>query len=623
MSQRSSTNRHRSPDGGTRKSWIDGWPALALVVGVGLAVRLLHCIDSSRLPLFGRPTVDAALYVELAKQIARSWVFEEPFYKPPVYPYLLAGMWRLVGESWLLLRLPGIVFGAATCGVAWWLGGRVFGPRVGLLAGLLYAVHRIAVYFEGELLEIGIVTLLHAAALALVLWADVPAGAQLRNRGRLRAVIAGAALGIGTLARPTLLLFDAVAIAWLGRRRALPALAALALTLLPVTLHNALRGGGFVLVSSNLGVNFYLGNNPQANGRIAAAPEFPASPAAAARTARVLAEEAAGRPLRAADVSGFWLRRGLAYDVEHPSRALSLVVRKLFFAWNAAEISDNEDLAGLARHLRVFRVLPVGSWLLAPLGLVGLVFAPRRRDTLLLRGFLVAQILALLPFFVVSRFRLPWTPALAVLAAWCALEFLARVRGRRAGRAALAAAIAVVGLACGLPAFGVRAPVEFDFEYKLGYAYLEEGRVDEALAAFREAVRRNPRNALAQNALGVLLGERGEDLDVAVQAIEAALALDPSRTPQYAESLAGVHLRCGDATAALEACARGLASGPDPRERAALLLRVAQAHRSLGDSAQEARALRGALAAGLDGPRAAEAGRRLGVIEPPVTPPAP
>jgi 4-amino-4-deoxy-L-arabinose transferase-like glycosyltransferase len=586
----------------------DGWPAAAFVVAAGLVVRLLHLIDLRRLPLFDRPTVDAALYLDLARDIAtQAFAYPAVFYKPPLYPYLLATAWRLGGDDFMLLRLPGIVAGAVTCGLVWWIARRLFDARVALVAGLLVALHRTAVYFDTELLEIGVAACLHTAALALVLRADAA------PRRRLLA-LAGLALGLGTIARPTLLVFDAVVLFGMGRRRLLPVLAGLAIGILPATLHNAWHGHDFVLVSSNLGVNFHLGNNPRADGRIAASDALPANPAAAERSARTLAEAAAGRPLRPSQVSSYWLHRGLTYVTQHPGRAVELAIRKLFYSWNAAEISDNEDLAGLSRHLRVLRVLPVGTWLLAPLGLAGLVLAPRRRDIGWLRAFVVAQIAALLPFFIVARFRLVWMPALAVLAAWALVALVRSVRQPQRARGRLWAVLAAAVLVCSVPAFGVRAPVDFDLDYKLGYAWQQRGQLDAALAAYRESVRRHPQNALAMNALGVLLAERGEDLNAAAGWIEKALALDPAHAANYQESLAGVHLKRGDAVAALAACDAGLAVATDASVRAALYRRAAAAHRQRSDAAAEIAALRAALAAAPGDPNAAAARARLGEL---------
>jgi 4-amino-4-deoxy-L-arabinose transferase-like glycosyltransferase len=586
---------------------LDGARALALVVAVGLAARIVHLADLSRLPLFDRPTVDAALYLDAARAWAGGAV-PDVFFKPPLYPFVLSAAWRLAGDSFWALRLVSVLCGAATCGLVWWLARRWFGAGAALTAGLLYALHRGAVYFEGELVEIAVATMLQVGGLALTVRAA--------GGGRRAAVVAGAALGLGAVARPTSFLFAAAALAWLGRRRLAAAAAGLALAVLPVTLHNAVRGGDFVVVSSNLGLNFYLGNNPRADGRSALAPELPPNPGAAERAARSVAEGAAGGALRPSQVSAFWLRRGLAYVGDEPARVATLVVRKLFYASSAAEIGDNDDIAGLSRHLPWLGHLPVGAWILCPLGLAGLALAPRRREVNLARWYVATQIAALLPFFVVARFRLPWMPVLAVFAAWTLAEFVASWRARRRPPARLLVLTLAAGIACNVPAFGVRAPIDFDVDYKLAYAYQEQGRIDAALAAYRASLARNPRSALAANALGVLLAAAGGDLAEATRLVERALELDPARAPHYAESLAGIALQRGDAAAARAACARGLAANPDAATRRALLERRAEAERRAGDTAAEAATLREVIAAGGDDDAAARARARLRALAP-------
>jgi 4-amino-4-deoxy-L-arabinose transferase-like glycosyltransferase len=582
-----------------------------LVVAVGLAVRIVHLVDLSRLPLFDRPTVDAALYIDAARAWAGGTV-PPVFFKPPLYPFLLAQVWRLAGDSFWTLRLFSAICGAATCGLVWWLGRRWFGVRTALGAGLLYALHSGAVYFDGEIVEIALATLVQVAALAAVARAD--------GRSRRDTLVAGVVLGLGVVARPTFFVFAAAALVWLGRRRVAPPVAGLLLAVLPVTLHNVVRGGDFVLVSSNAGLNFYLGNNPRADGRIAAAAELPANPGAAERAARDVAERTAGHSLRPSEVSRFWLQKGLAYAGADPGRTLALAARKLFYCWNAAEIGDNEDIAGLMRHLPWLGHLPVGAWLLCPLGLAGLVLAPRRRDLGLARLYVAAQIVALLPFFVVARFRLPWMPILALFAAWLVGALVSSLRARRLPPIASLAVTAAAALVCNVPAFGVRAPVDFDLDYKLGYAYQQEGRTDAALAAYRESLRRNPRNALAANALGVLQAETGGDLAAAAALVQRALELDPARTANYAESLAAIELRRGDAAAARAACVRGLAADPDAATRRALLERRAAAERLAGDTAAEASALRALLEAGASGAAAAAAEARLRALASAVAP---
>ncbi len=540
------------------------------MVVLAFVVRLIYLLDAARLPTFDRPSADAALYLDHARRLVAAG-FRDPdvFFKPPLYPYALAAVSSFAGDSFFLLRFPGLLIGTATCGLAWFIAHRLFGARVALVAGLMLALHRTAVYFDGELLEIGLATAVQTAALALTLHAAT-------RSGRRAPLVAGIALGLGIVARPTFVLFTIAAIVWLGRGRRLVAALGVVIALLPVTLHNAVRGPDFVLVSSNGGLNFYLGNNPQANGRNAIAPELPANPAAAARAARTLAEAETGHTLRPSQVSNYWLRRGLAFITNHPAQAARQLVRKVFFAWTGVELGDNEDLAGIGRYLAFWRWLPVGAWLVMPLGLVGLITA-RGREVGLARQFVLLQIASILPFFVVARFRMPWVPVLTLFAAWTVVTLYER--RRQAWRLGLATAAAIAF--CNAPLFGVRDPVDFDFDYRMAYAHQQKGDMDAALAGYRDAAQRNPRHALARNAIAVMLAERGTDLDEAVQLAEQAIALDPARAAHYYETLAGVHARRGDAAASARAAAAGLAANPDAATATALQARAAAARARL------------------------------------------
>lgn len=577
---------------------------------VALAVRCAHLVDFAHLPLFVRPTVDVALYADFARRFAESGTLPDVFFKPPLFPVLLGGWWSVVGESWFWLRVPLVLLGTGTALFTWLIARRLFNAEIALLAGLLYALHSSAVYFEAELLEMGLVTFVQVAALWLVL-------RTARSRGRASALLCGGSLGLGIVARPTFLPFALVALLACGRRRSLWIALGIIVAVAPVTLHNVRRGGDFVLVSANLGPNLYIGNNAKANGRIASTPELPAEPARARREARRIAEADAGRVLRESEISRYWLMRAVEYATTHPTRTLDLAVRKMFFLWSGTPLSDNEDMRALRRYLRVYALLPVGMWLLAPLGLVGLVLSrpPTQtsgRTLWLARGYVACQVLSVWPFFVVERFRLPWTPLLAVFAAWSLIELASRLRRAPRSALSLAATSAAMLALCNAPAFGVREASVVDLDYKVAYAYHQLGRTDEAMRAYRRAIERNPRAAMARNALGYLLAERGENLDEAAQLVREALELDPARRANYAESLAFVELRRGDPGAAWAACNLGLESTPDVGTRALLHLRRAEANRALG---RKAAAVSDAHAALELAPNAELRGKARGLVD--------
>jgi tetratricopeptide (TPR) repeat protein len=63
-------------------------------------------------------------------------------------------------------------------------------------------------------------------------------------------------------------------------------------------------------------------------------------------------------------------------------------------------------------------------------------------------------------------------------------------------------------------------------DYDLGSLFLELDRTEEAIAAFRAALKRAPRSVQAHNNLGIALGIQGR-LDEAIDHFKQALAIQP------------------------------------------------------------------------------------------------
>jgi mannosyltransferase len=84
------------------------------------------------------------------------------------YYLLMYGWTRLVGHSEVDLRLPSIVAMAAAVGVAGEVGRRLFGPRVGLLAGLILCVLPNSSRYAAEARPYALTCLLSAVAILLL-----------------------------------------------------------------------------------------------------------------------------------------------------------------------------------------------------------------------------------------------------------------------------------------------------------------------------------------------------------------------------------------------------------------------------------------------------------------------
>ena len=91
--------------------------------------------------------------------------------------------------------------------------------------------------------------------------------------------------------------------------------------------------------------------------------------------------------------------------------------------------------------------------------------------------------------------------------------------------------------------------------YSRGLEYLDYNEPDQAIGAFSEALKLNPRHVHAYFARGCAWAERG-DLERAIADYSEAIRLDPNYVAAYSDRAAALNLR-GDAKAAaadLERC---------------------------------------------------------------------
>ena len=137
-------------------------------------------------------------------------------------------------------------------------------------------------------------------------------------------------------------------------------------------------------LSAHSGVNFWIGNNPVANGYPKFPPGLHAGQEAMLQDSITTAEKAAGRPLKRSEVSKFWSAKASAWIHEHPAAWLRLVGVKIRNFWNAFQDDDISVITALRDQGIIFPGISFG--LVAALGLPGLLIAccedPRRAGPL-------------------------------------------------------------------------------------------------------------------------------------------------------------------------------------------------------------------------------------------------
>lgn len=539
-----------------------------LVFLSALGVRLLYLAQAADVPFSSHPIVDGAQYWSWAERIAAGdWRGEGVFYQAPLYPYLLAIVRTLVGPS---LRTVYVLQAALTslgCVSLALAGRRLFSPVVGIVAGLMAAFYAPAIFYDGVLQKEAIAFFL----MALLCWLIAVLGAA--TRPGIDAAI-GLVLGLLVLLRENLLLLALVMLVgmwargrgasararWLG-----PAWIGLgmAIILLPVAVRNLVVGGELALTTSNMGTNFYIGNNRDAHGSYEelspgrGAPEFERIDATA------LAEERLGRRLTPRETSHYWLGESFRFIRSEPWAWLRLMARKTLLFWNVHEISDAEDLYFYQRWSWLLRGL-MAAWnfgVLVPLAAAGVSLTwPRRRDLWLLYAMVLATSVSVIAFFVFGRFRLPIVPQLILFAAAGTVEAVKAVAGRRWRPLPVAgAALLLAGLVSRVPLIDREQQLAASF-YCWSNVLAETGRTDEAIEVGRETVRRDPRMPEAHYNLCTLLSTRNERAD-AIAECRMAVELRPVY-PKAWNNLGILLALTGDRRGAAEAFIRVLEQDP-------------------------------------------------------------
>lgn len=534
--------------------------------------------------------LDPRAYDGEARRILAGGSFPDAFYQAPLYAYFLAGIYALFGHGFLAVRLAQALLGAATVVLAADLSARLFGRTAGFLTAGLAFLYGVYLFYDGQIMK----TTLTISLSVFLLWILEPE--RRRGVGIGRALVAGVALGLAILTRENLVLFlpAGAFLLWRGGhgpRIALAFVAATLLTLLPVTLHNYRASGELILVTSQGGQNFYIGNHAQATGTYANPAFVRPDPHYERTDFHAEAERRAGRRLTANEASTFWYFQSLREMLDDPVRAVRLFGKKLLIVLGGIELPDNESLYAIRPVVPVLGALPLSFAVLSPLAILGAFLTRGRwRELLFLHIFVLVNVLTLVLFFVVSRYRVAMAPVFMMLAAPALLALAGWARRAEARPLLLSGAFLLGAMApCSIPnlaGFDPRDYLSVNHYVNRARMLAGAGRDEEAIAAYEAAVRLNAGVAVIHYELGTVLVKVGR-LEEARGEMERAVAIRPE-APGVRNDLAIVLAQLGDAERAEQNFIEASRLAPDWRGP---LENLARLYEERGDSARRAAVL--------------------------------
>jgi 4-amino-4-deoxy-L-arabinose transferase-like glycosyltransferase len=487
------------------------WGPILLVFCVAFALRIVFLAEASSKPGFDLVYMDSEYNLEWARALATGiWnppydrLHKGPYFRAPLYPMFLGGLLKISGGNLWFARSFQAILGSFSCVLAFLLARRCHGTRVGLVTGLLCAGYWVLIYFDSQFLLPVLLVFLALAGFYLL-------SLSLDRRSLPLAGLSGMILGLFAITRPNILAFFPFLVVWglwavpgTWRRRLLFAAllaAGAGLPPLAATVRNRVAGGDWVLVASQGGVNFFIGNNPQSNGMQAVVPGTRATWWGGYEDTVAIAEQSQGRTLRPSEVSSYWYGRAFKFIRNHPAAWLELTLRKSVALIGDVEIPNNAPYQARRGEYFTLSVVPLGFGFLMALFAVGLPWLvprssgpgdiePRRALVVLILIFMAVYSATIVAFFVTGRYRVTLVPFVAMGSAVGLVHGFDYLKARRWRQAGLmgAAALLLFGL-LRMDVLNVKGETAAFVRLTVAQDHLQLGRLDEAIAEL-EQIRR-------------------------------------------------------------------------------------------------------------------------------------
>ena len=350
-----------------------------------------------------------------------------------LYTLYLVLIYSIFGPHPVIARIiQAIVVGILHPYITYRLGEKLFTKNIGLIPPAITAIYVYFFYYGAALM----MEPFYITAILFTLYYGIQLAENTEKKRDIQLGLAlGISIGITIVLRQVFLLFLPFLFLWMWTvrfklTRRLPLLptalsfALIASFILPITLYNYSRFGSFVLLNTNSGYAFFLGNNPIYGTKFIPILSTPEYQAMIPEDVRHLDEAALDQEL---------LRRGIQFVMEDPRRYVLLSLSRIppyFMFWYSADSSPLSNIS---------RIASFGVFL--PFMLYGVILAMRK--SVMAQGNRFVNLLAspqglLLLFAAVYstvhiltwtliRYRLPVDGVLLPFAGYALVEITGRV----------------------------------------------------------------------------------------------------------------------------------------------------------------------------------------------------
>lgn len=512
---------------------VASWKRPLAIYLIALTVRLFYLWESSNSPFFLTPLSDSSTYHGLATELLSGKLDWRFFFQGVFYPLFLSLVYAVAGPSVLVVKVLQAFVGAGTAALTERLGSRIGGPRTGWVSGGITAFYAPVVFLEGELLATCFAVFFAAALVLLfVIVVEKPKPGWFLLLGLLG--------GMSVLNHAVFLPFFVFSAGWVlfklrhtNRqvviRSAAGCLAGFLFVTLPVASANKKITNHFSFLPSSGGLNLYIGNNADTCATLTIRP--------GEKWQTLVNEPIQHGYVLGADKEAYFTQKFFAYVRQDPVGFIRGLGGKALRFVNGREIPRNLDI--YLQH-KWSKLLSVGVWkvgrfgfpfaLLFAFAATGLVFRNGAKLPMPLTLFISLYTLSIIAVFVTARYRMPTTPAMAVLAAMGLNALTKALRSRSLSEISKVSAVFLLSLSVSIgPGAFCEENLELESElyFLAGTHSVQQHKIDDAITHFQTSTTLNPGRFEAFELLGLAQAEKGR-LKEAATALQAAVRLNPS-----------------------------------------------------------------------------------------------
>ncbi len=378
---------------------------------IGIFLRVVYLQEIQQIQFYDHPVGDAKNYVNRANDIIKGEIIpkQAPFLSNALYPYYLA-ITKPLTKNLTAPRVVQMCFGVMNIFIVYLIMTIIFSSISGLIAATITAIYPVFIFFEGDLLMISIVIFtMNISLLMFVLYQ--------KKLKRIFLIIGGCFLGLSVLGKPDTIMLAPFIAVWvvlqhanLKKRIIDFSILTISVTLmiLPLTISNYLVEKEFILLTTNGGVNFYIGNHKGASGLFRIPEGSGLRVDGLHRYSKFVAEANTRQHLSASGVSKYWFNKGVHFIKNNQGDFFSLLGKKALLMINRFELANHHSYYFYKDQCAVLKYNPLNFSVLIFFAVVGIIasFKERHKYWLLYLYFSITFIVSIF-FFISDRYRLP------------------------------------------------------------------------------------------------------------------------------------------------------------------------------------------------------------------------